>query len=443
MVGARAVARAWTDPALQARCCSTTPTPALADFGLDYAMLVVVGEHAGGPQPRRLHALLLLPVAGARPAAHLVQDAGLPLARGERAARAPRASSALDVPAEREIRVWDSSAEMRYMVLPQRPAGTEGLGEAELVPLDHARRADRRGRGAAAAPAPAERERRVRAAPQHRGAPRRAAASTWRASAGQLFVCATGCCCGRTEDGFAPVPAETFHREWERRRLRNVVHLTIGGCLGPCALANVALLLFDGQAQWFHSIDSEALARRALRPRGGDAGGRRLPAAAARARAVSLHRLGLAAAARRPAGRRRAASGARAARRTPATCTPSGMTADGRARSAWTAWSRSMEGQAALPRKNGELVFDEPWQGRVFGMAVALHERGSTTGRSSARPSSPRSPAAEARPAARSSTTRSGSRPSRTCSPARASSPRAELDETTYQFEFGERDDVF
>ena len=77
---------------------------------------------------------------------------------------------------------------------------------------------------------------------------------------GQLFVCASGCCCGRTEDGFAPIPAETLHREWERRRLRNVVHLTMGGCLGPCALANVALLMFDGHAQWFHSIDSDALA---------------------------------------------------------------------------------------------------------------------------------------------------------------------------------------
>src|SRR5215510_9128591 len=77
---------------------------------------------------------------------------------------------------------------------------------------------------------------------------------------GHLFVCASGCCCGRTEDGFAAVPAETFHREWERRRLRNVVHLTIGGCLGPCALANVVLLLFDGEAQWFHSVDSGALA---------------------------------------------------------------------------------------------------------------------------------------------------------------------------------------
>jgi cobaltochelatase CobN len=76
---------------------------------------------------------------------------------------------------------------------------------------------------------------------------------------GQLFVCATGCCCGRTDDGFAPVPTELYHVEWERRRLRNFVHLTIGGCLGPCALANVVLLLFDGQALWFHSINSPAL----------------------------------------------------------------------------------------------------------------------------------------------------------------------------------------
>src|SRR5438132_7647940 len=76
---------------------------------------------------------------------------------------------------------------------------------------------------------------------------------------GQLFVCATGCCCGRTDHGFPAVPTELYHNEWERRRLRNVVHLTIGGCLGPCALGNVILLLFDGQALWFHSINSEAL----------------------------------------------------------------------------------------------------------------------------------------------------------------------------------------
>jgi cobaltochelatase CobN len=76
---------------------------------------------------------------------------------------------------------------------------------------------------------------------------------------GQLFVCATGCCCGRASDGFPAVDTQRYHDEWERRRLRDVVHLTIAGCLGPCALANVILLLFDGQALWFHSINSDAL----------------------------------------------------------------------------------------------------------------------------------------------------------------------------------------
>ena len=76
---------------------------------------------------------------------------------------------------------------------------------------------------------------------------------------GQLFVCAAGCCCGRIDDGFPAVPTSLYHTEWERRRLRNVVHLTIGGCLGPCALANVVLLLFDGRALWFHSLNSDAL----------------------------------------------------------------------------------------------------------------------------------------------------------------------------------------
>ena len=37
---------------------------------------------------------------------------------------------------------------------------------------------------------------------------------------GQIFVCATGCCCGRTVDGYAAVPTDLYHNEWERRRLR-------------------------------------------------------------------------------------------------------------------------------------------------------------------------------------------------------------------------------
>jgi cobaltochelatase CobN len=76
---------------------------------------------------------------------------------------------------------------------------------------------------------------------------------------GMLIVCATGCCCGHTERGFAPVRTDIYHEEWERRKLRNRVHLSQGGCLGPCPLANVALLLIDGRPYWFHSLNDEAL----------------------------------------------------------------------------------------------------------------------------------------------------------------------------------------
>jgi cobaltochelatase CobN len=74
---------------------------------------------------------------------------------------------------------------------------------------------------------------------------------------GQLFVCADGCCCGRVQDGYAPVPRELYHAEWEQRGLRGRVHLTIGGCLGPCALANVVMLLFKGRQAWFHSMSAD------------------------------------------------------------------------------------------------------------------------------------------------------------------------------------------
>ncbi len=76
---------------------------------------------------------------------------------------------------------------------------------------------------------------------------------------GMLFVCATGCCCGRTERGFAEVDEDLYHAEWERRRLRNRVHLNQGGCLGPCVLANVVMLVMDGRPVWFHSVNDRAI----------------------------------------------------------------------------------------------------------------------------------------------------------------------------------------
>src|ERR1700722_11881713 len=71
-----------------------------------------------------------------------------------------------------------------------------------------------------------------------------------------LSYCYSGCCCGRTERGYAQVPVETYKDEWTRRKMRNTVHLTKAGCLGPCVLSNVASLVFDGRSVWFHSVNS-------------------------------------------------------------------------------------------------------------------------------------------------------------------------------------------
>jgi cobaltochelatase CobN len=75
---------------------------------------------------------------------------------------------------------------------------------------------------------------------------------------GHLMVCAKGCCCGRTERGYAPVPVEFYKQEYKRRKIRNIIHLSMNGCLGPCPLANVVLLFFDGRPIWFQSIATEA-----------------------------------------------------------------------------------------------------------------------------------------------------------------------------------------
>lgn len=71
---------------------------------------------------------------------------------------------------------------------------------------------------------------------------------------GHLFVCADACCCGQPDSGNPPVPLKALQAEWEQRKLRNEVHLTTGGCLGPCELANVAMLLFEGRSLWLHSF---------------------------------------------------------------------------------------------------------------------------------------------------------------------------------------------
>jgi cobaltochelatase CobN len=72
---------------------------------------------------------------------------------------------------------------------------------------------------------------------------------------GHLIVCARGCCCGHTERNIPAVPIDFYKEEYKRRKVRDRVQLTMSGCIGPCPLANVVLLFFDGRPMWFQAID--------------------------------------------------------------------------------------------------------------------------------------------------------------------------------------------
>ncbi|MDP7342759.1 MAG: nitrile hydratase subunit alpha [Alphaproteobacteria bacterium] len=134
--GARVVARAWTDPEYKARLLSDA-TPAIAELGYRGAQgedLVVVENTS------EVHNLLVCTLCSCYPWPVL----GLPpvwykaAPYRSRAVSEPRAVLAefgVDIGEDKEVRVWDSTAELRYMVLPERPAGTEGLGEDELAAL--------------------------------------------------------------------------------------------------------------------------------------------------------------------------------------------------------------------------------------------------------------------------------------------------------------------
>ena len=264
---------------------------------------------------------------------------------------------------------------------------------------------------------------------------------------GQLFVCASGCCCGRTEDGFPPVPTALFHGEWDRRRLRNLVHLTIGGCLGPCALANVALLIFDGQAQWFHSMNHDAVVLELY-----DHVERMLDADGVLAPPLALapyHFSGSAWQPRpdgqpvedyRPRRRPCPSEPARSplAEHACATEPPGDEHADGRVERLIA----DMSGPAAMPRRNGELVFAEPWQGRAFGMAVALSEGGAFSWEEFRQALIAEIAVAERREAPFEYYEVWLATFERLLA-AKGLVSTGELDEAAYQFEFGERDDIF
>ena len=131
MIGARAVARAWRDDAYRTRLLKNSAA-ALADLGLNFDRLVVVENTAA------VHNMVVCTLCSCYPWGVL----GLPPTwykspeYRSRAVSEPRkvlAEFGLTIPPEREIRVWDSSAELRYMVLPIAPAGAAQLDEVALA----------------------------------------------------------------------------------------------------------------------------------------------------------------------------------------------------------------------------------------------------------------------------------------------------------------------
>jgi nitrile hydratase len=134
--GARVVARAWVDPAYKKRLLEDA-TAAIAELGytgLQGEHMVVVENTPS------VHNMVVCTLCSCYPWPVL----GLPpvwyksFAYRSRAVIDPRgvlAEFGLELPEDMEVRVWDSTAEIRYLVLPERPAGTEAMSEEQLAAL--------------------------------------------------------------------------------------------------------------------------------------------------------------------------------------------------------------------------------------------------------------------------------------------------------------------
>jgi hypothetical protein len=80
--------------------------------------------------------------------------------------------------------------------------------------------------------------------------------SRTQAQFGQILLC-RGCCCGQTERGFPSVPVDRIKALWKSEKLNRSVQLTISGCLGPCDVPNVVLVLTAAGPQWFANISDD------------------------------------------------------------------------------------------------------------------------------------------------------------------------------------------
>jgi nitrile hydratase len=134
--GARVVAKAWSDPAFR-EWLERDASAAIASLGYTGRQ----GEHMvalfSTPQVHHLVVCTLCscypwPVLGLPPAWY---KSAAYRARAVRDPRGVLADFGVSLPPGQEIRVWDSTAEVRYLVIPQRPAGSEVLAEEQLADL--------------------------------------------------------------------------------------------------------------------------------------------------------------------------------------------------------------------------------------------------------------------------------------------------------------------
>jgi nitrile hydratase subunit alpha len=132
--GTRVVAKAWSDPAYKARLLRDA-TAAIAELGYVGRQ----GEHMVAVENTpRIHNLVVctlcscypVPILGCRPSG----ISPLPIVRAQCASRGLCCRSRRDA-AGGGVRVWDSTAEVRYLVLPERPVGTDGMTEEQLAAL--------------------------------------------------------------------------------------------------------------------------------------------------------------------------------------------------------------------------------------------------------------------------------------------------------------------
>jgi thiocyanate hydrolase subunit gamma len=137
MRGAQVVARAWTDPAFKARLLNDARS-ACGEFGFDLRPIVhlTVLENT-----ERVHHCVVCTLCSCYPRTLLGEPPGWykSTAYRNRIVVEPRVvlreAFGVDVPPRTEVRVVDSTADSRFLVLPRRPAGTEGWSEADLVRL--------------------------------------------------------------------------------------------------------------------------------------------------------------------------------------------------------------------------------------------------------------------------------------------------------------------